>query len=286
MWPASTGEKPDTVPPCPALSDSIDAISTELEPIKSVTQADDKSATGSRDESNLCEQKQLSPEDPFYVDDLPKLEEFIPEEYFPDTLLVYDTDPNLPLKYKRVLPEFPRDLTPGSEDTERVARLHTHPANMLGTGHHSDARRGALTLPEPLYGRSRTGQVTVAVKTAQPRGNARRLLRNEAYMYSRFPRHLQQEYCGYELVRPIWHPVPVGPVVPKFYGYYVPVDEHGKATDRLWSAFSDREDGDVLGLSAILLLEECGQPVDPETFSADERCVRARWCMLSAPAEF
>ncbi|OCH91165.1 hypothetical protein OBBRIDRAFT_729319, partial [Obba rivulosa] len=140
-----------------------------------------------------------------------------------------------------------------------------------GKGHHSKVQRGALTLPAPLCGNSRTGQVTVAVKKAKARGRARRLLRNEADLYARFPQHLQQEYCGYQIVPPILHPVPIGPVVPKFYGYYVPVDDHGNALDELYESYCEGRDGPVRGPSPLLLVEECGEPVDPSKLSPTER---------------
>ena len=57
---------------------------------------------------------------------------------------------------------------------------------------------------------------------------------------------MQQEWCGLNVIRGLLNPVPVGPVVPKFYGYYVP-DDRGKHK----------------GLSPILLTEDCGQCVDP-----------------------
>ncbi|OCH85291.1 hypothetical protein OBBRIDRAFT_763141 [Obba rivulosa] len=257
---------PEESPPIANEELKIESMEIDSEDRKDGASDEDTSEDMSR--SGSKESAHLASTSPFYVDDMPKLEEFIPEEFIPDILVVYDSTP-LAHKYKRILPAISRDSI--SQEHTRVAHLHTHPANAIGKGHHSYVRRGALTLPEPLYGCSRTGQVTVAVKTAELRGHARRLLRNEADMYARFPQHLQQEYCGYHLVRPIWHPVPVGPVVPKFYGYYVPLDDHGNAIDELYKSFHEDEDGPVSGPSPILLIEECGKPVNPSTFSLDER---------------
>ena len=75
------------------------------------------------------------------------------------------------------------------------------------------------------FARSPTGEVTVAAKAGFRSAEARPLLLNEGKMYNAFPKHLQEGWCGLNLVAPILHPVPVGPVVPKFYGYYVPVRE-------------------------------------------------------------
>ncbi|KAI0649777.1 hypothetical protein C8Q79DRAFT_997833 [Trametes meyenii] len=153
---------------------------------------------------------------------LPKLEEFIPDALFPDTLLVHDpdrttnhkADPSEPIKYRRVLFRLPNDGSPQNsspspkavsdatapaptiQSGERVAHLHIRQANRLGEGHHSYVYRAPLTLPPPLSAHSRTGQAT-------------------------------QEHCGFNVVPPCRYPVPVGPVVPKCYGFYLPVGEDG-----------------------------------------------------------
>ncbi|EMD36822.1 hypothetical protein CERSUDRAFT_51449, partial [Gelatoporia subvermispora B] len=97
-------------------------------------------------------------------------------------------------------------------------------------------------------------------------------LRQEGVMYSRFPRHIQQEYSGYQVIRPIHYPVPVSPVVPKFYGYYAPVDDDGKVNDEGYYDASDDDDYPVGGPSPILLIEECGDPIDSSELSLDDRC--------------
>jgi len=55
------------------------------------------------------------------------------------------------------------------------------------------------------------------------------------------------------MVPPLSWPVPAGPVVPKFYGYYLPtgVERHR--------------------LSPILLMEECGTPVDPNKLTLEQK---------------
>ena len=53
--------------------------------------------------------------------------------------------------------------------------------------------------------------------------------------------------------------VPVGAVVPQFYGYYVPDDPNQSTEQRF--------------LSPILLLEHCGVSVDPLKLNADDKCV-------------
>ncbi|PIL28844.1 hypothetical protein GSI_08890 [Ganoderma sinense ZZ0214-1] len=224
----------------------------------------------------------------FNLKDLPKLEEFIPEGLFPDILLVHDpgkltnhTQPGgEPVKYKRLFPVLPRDLTKTIEElptTDHIAHLHLHKSNPLGTGHHSCVYRASLTLPPPLSARSHTGQCTVAAKLAFPHCTAHALLANEAKVYSELPRHTQEEYCGFNIAPPCNYPVPVGAIAPKFFGYYVPVGEDSEAMHGYSEHKKEhRRCGEwkpckVEWTSPILLIEECGEPVKPETFSADER---------------
>ncbi|KAJ7641270.1 hypothetical protein FB45DRAFT_738095 [Roridomyces roridus] len=234
---------------------------------------------------------------------LPKLEEFIPTAYFPDILYVNDpqgqsslghygrngqsaktqTKEAVPRKYKRVWPRFDRDeegprskpeLPKSPSSNLRIAHLDLSAAPLLGTGNHSVVHRASLLLPTPLTGRSPTGQVLVAAKTGFSNSEARQLLQNEGKIYGAFPKHLQEDWCGYNLVAPITHPVPVGAVVPKFYGYYVPVMEDQRETDekfalqRFQRTASYRE---WEKQSPILLLEECGSPIESHKFTPDER---------------
>lgn len=80
-------------------------------------------------------------------------------------------------------------------------------------------------------------------------------LRHEAKNYQKFPAHFFQHWNGYNIVKPLHDPTPIGAVVPQFYGYYVP--ENG--------------DDDQGYLSPILLLEDCGTPIDVETLDIDDR---------------
>ncbi|KAI0658078.1 hypothetical protein C8Q70DRAFT_1135933 [Cubamyces menziesii] len=243
--------------------------------------------------------------DLFSTKDLPKLEENIPEAFLPDILLVHDPEqttrhtsgaPNEPVTYRRVvyrLPqsggvkpdenEVPQSLTDytlptkGSDTEERVAHLHLRKTNQLGTGHHSSVYRAPLTLPPPLSAHSPTGQVTVAAKLAFPHCTAHALLHNEARTYNAFPEHAQLHYCGYNVVPPCHYQVPVGPIVPKFYGFYLPVGEDGKFLDEFalhgkeHKTCNEDQACRVPWISPILLMEECGEPVDPEKFMDDER---------------
>ncbi|KAJ7906202.1 hypothetical protein B0H13DRAFT_1619636, partial [Mycena leptocephala] len=161
----------------------------------------------------------------------------------------------------------------------RIAHLNLSSAPRLGVGNHSVVHRAALRLPVPLSARSPTGEVTVAAKTGFSNEEARRLLLNEGKIYGAFPKHLQEDWCGMNLVAPITHPVPVHAVVPKFYGYYVPHEEEDEDED---AARTDEKDALCAfkrsasyqawnKVSPILLLEECGSPILPQKFTADDR---------------
>lgn len=214
--------------------------------------------------------------------------------------------------------------------SRRIATLNLSGAPRLGKGSHSVVLKAALRLPTPLTTQTGDPCVSVAAKVALINCADRELLENEGRIYDAFPEHLQESYCGYNLVDPMDHPVPVGACVPKFFGYYVPVQEgreatrRGKALKRIKEQVDGRrareakreakkrgvdgavETGEAADASVklaeeeeendssdddfcyydydysppprvkevrspILLLEECGTPIEPEQFSEDER---------------
>ncbi|KJA16531.1 hypothetical protein HYPSUDRAFT_1064337 [Hypholoma sublateritium FD-334 SS-4] len=81
-------------------------------------------------------------------------------------------------------------------------------------------------------------------------------LPREAQNYQNFPGHFFQHWSGYNIVWPGQDPTPALAVVPQFYGYYVPEDGQAK-------------DGEYL--SPILLLENCGTPVNVDDLNIDDR---------------
>ena len=207
----------------------------------------------------------------------PKLEEFLPPEFMPDTLIVFDSDecsfgnqgsraanteppissdPPAAYTYERVF------LQPGdarNKEAPRIAELHLSASQLYGRGSHSSVYRAILKPPPPLTAnaRSKDGTVTVIAKTAFSDRNDRSYLRNEARILSKLSReknaHLQQGWCGYNAINGLHSPVPLGPVVPKFYGFYDPEDsKQGK-------------------LSPIILMEDCGRPVDPDVLASNMR---------------
>ncbi|KAJ6579563.1 hypothetical protein DFH09DRAFT_1146909 [Mycena vulgaris] len=204
--------------------------------------------------------------DPFQIGAFPKLEESIPPHYLPKLLCIHDPDGRVSgteptgntIYYRRMFPEHhPDDSENGSPDSPRIAHLYLTRESRVGCGHHSNVYRASFHLPPPLDTESQ-GHVAVVAKVAVPRCEAREFLHHEAATYNTFPDHLAQEYCGYALVPGLKYPVPVGAVVPKFFGYYVP-EQTG------YDASNTAEP------SPILLLEECGSPVDPQNLSHDNK---------------
>ncbi|KAJ6629867.1 hypothetical protein B0H10DRAFT_1629162, partial [Mycena sp. CBHHK59/15] len=148
----------------------------------------------------------------------------------------------------------------------RVAHLDLGGAPRLGVGNHSAVHRAALTLPCPLG-----PVVTVAAKTAFEEMDARKLLATEGAVYDAMPTHLQEDWSGLNLVAPLMHPVPVGAVAAKFYGYYVPVREDDAKESEEYELCGSESHKAWKRLSPILLLEECGEPIFPSAFTPDAR---------------
>ncbi|KIJ15026.1 hypothetical protein PAXINDRAFT_99805 [Paxillus involutus ATCC 200175] len=99
----------------------------------------------------------------------------------------------------------------------------------------------------------RTARFLVAAKLSLPGDDH---LEREAQNYLKFPAHFFQHWNGYNIVSSLQDPTPIGPVVPQFFGYYVP---HIKLT---WINYC---------LSPILLIEHCGKPVDILKLTLDDR---------------
>ncbi|KDR72254.1 hypothetical protein GALMADRAFT_74168 [Galerina marginata CBS 339.88] len=106
-------------------------------------------------------------------------------------------------------------------------------------------------------------------------------LAREAENYQAFPRHFFEHWSGFNVVPPIWDPVPVGPIVPQYYGYYVPEDKVSKYDVKAMEKSEEDMDVDEQQpqplrkikqpyLSPILLLENCGSPIQPEELSVDD----------------
>ncbi|KAJ4002308.1 hypothetical protein F5050DRAFT_1544809, partial [Lentinula boryana] len=157
------------------------------------------------------------------------------------------------------------------QSNRNIAYLNLSSAPVLGTGHHSIVYRGALQLPSPLSNLSLNPCVSVATKMAFIRGEERELIEQEGRAYNAFPEYLKTSYSGYNLVPPIAHPVPAAACVPKFFGYYVPVNEANEAKLQEVNERSRIEERRWQPISPLLLVEECGKDIVASELTRDER---------------
>ncbi|KAK0454137.1 uncharacterized protein EV420DRAFT_1273200 [Desarmillaria tabescens] len=170
--------------------------------------------------------------------------------------------------YKRVFPRLKENAiysdihgTIHATRKPRTAYLDLSSAKDLGAGagSHSKVLLGKLRLPKPLIARSSSGQFEVAVKLARSDHESHKMLRIEAKLYdSAIPQYLTRDWSGFHFLEEAAYDgdgiVPVAAVVPKFYGFYVPVHQ------------------DYTGLlSPILLMEECGTPIDVKRLTPKDR---------------
>lgn len=102
-----------------------------------------------------------------------------------------------------------------------------------------------------------TFKARVAVKLSLPDDEH---LAHEAENYQRFPMHFFQHWSGYNVVPPIHDPTPARAIVPQFYGYYV-----------LEDAPEGERDAAAPFLSPIIILEDCGVPIEIEDLSLDDK---------------
>jgi len=146
-------------------------------------------------------------------------------------------------------------------DPLAIGQLDLRQKQHLGEGSHSYVFRAPLTLPS-CAGPS----LHVAVKITKFQEKV--MLANEAKIYDKFPWELQQS----------------PPVVPRFYGYYVPSFE---SVENFKGDDGDEEDANKVGVdicklwpicdypeiifSPILLLEPCGEQVKPAELSKSNR---------------
>ncbi|KAF9563800.1 hypothetical protein CPC08DRAFT_304843 [Agrocybe pediades] len=82
-------------------------------------------------------------------------------------------------------------------------------------------------------------------------------IRAEAKNYQRFPKHFFEHNNGFSIMPPFTKPIPLGAVVPQFYGYY--------EIDREKSTVSN-----YAYCSPILLVEDCGKSISPDELSTEE----------------
>ncbi|EDR00143.1 uncharacterized protein LACBIDRAFT_314667 [Laccaria bicolor S238N-H82] len=124
-------------------------------------------------------------------------------------------------------------------------------------------------------------------------------LSREARNYQAFPDHFFQHWNGYNVVPPLHEPVPVGALVPQYYGHYVPVEdipvrkekretgvdevvqsdagdvdddasmESEPVTDESEGESEDEENS--VYRSPIILMENCGSPININALNIDDK---------------
>lgn len=242
-------------------------------------------------------------EDPYSIDGVPKLERFIEMDHLPEVLVVFDRSnvtnrgtkrAGQPLRYKRVFPEVPaRTREP------REGQLHLDSSNLVAEGRRSCVHRAPLVATLHPTDASPT-RVAVVAKTATSCCRSHHLLREEAKGYAAFPREFFEDS---ELIpadaplkahRPAMRPrgfpgwgVAMNPkskpknlappIVPNFYGLYVPMNSKGKVLARTHEECKDFANSDCYvphWPNSILLMQDCGEPVEqPEGMSLAHRFV-------------
>ncbi|CAK5272319.1 unnamed protein product [Mycena citricolor] len=219
----------------------------------------------------------------------PKLTQRIPPEMLPEILRVKDRKDRLGsgaenskagrLKYQRVYPRPDQSIDPDAPRTQASLEFPAE-CDVIGTGHHATVFRADITFEAPfrLVGSSGPPKVRLTAKITNDAKDDRDMLEHEARLYPRFPDHLSEDWSGFigvdSMAGEVWDYGPILPpcaVVPKFYGYYIPVP-------------SEDADNTQVG-RPFLLLEDCGKRIAPFHFDNDERRVFRCQSRLLRPAD-
>ncbi|ESK84426.1 hypothetical protein Moror_6227 [Moniliophthora roreri MCA 2997] len=135
-----------------------------------------------------------------------------------------------------------------------------HPRSSSITPEPVDVENGFLSSPSPLnllqnLSNTRTPPTMRVQLTAKLGMEDDLHLSREGLNYQKFDPTISEHWTGYNVAYPLHEPTPCGAITPAFYGFYKPREEE------------DTEEY----LSPILLLEDCGQPISPETLCLDDR---------------
>ncbi|KAJ7627518.1 hypothetical protein DFH06DRAFT_1304513 [Mycena polygramma] len=203
---------------------------------------------------------------------IPKLEQRIAKELLPEILTVTspdwhsETGVEKVVKYHRVYPIPPPVHTLDAAAPPTSARLQLTSAPCIGEGSHGRVYNAHLTLDERFrlvtdQDAAHPATVRVAVKISSNCDDDLAMLENEARIHAAFPDHLSEDWSGYNAFASAVSAytdgrVPATAVVPKFYGYFVPTKQTMTKT-----GFA----------RPILLMEECGTPIEPEDLTIEGR---------------
>ncbi|CAK5272738.1 unnamed protein product [Mycena citricolor] len=208
-------------------------------------------------------------------DRTPKLTQRIPFAMLPEVLRVKDCNDRLgsglekrettTLEYQRVYPKSDKSIDPKAPRTQADLDLRAD-YDLIGIGHRATVSRADITLEAPfgLVDRSGPPRLRVIAKISNDETADRAMLKHEARVYTDFPEYLSEDWSGFIGIDTMGSEggkcsrvVPAGAVVPKFYGYYVPVPSDGADDKQVGRPF--------------ILLEYCGKPIQPSKFNEDER---------------
>jgi len=109
-------------------------------------------------------------------------------------------------------------------------------------------------------------KLLVVAKVGTSTQGAEQLL-NEARMFNTFPPHFSREYTGFQLVKPSHFARRLSQIVPHYYGFYQPVDAEIVGQDQK--------------RAPIILMEDCGAPVDPDALTQYQKYVGSDSVALS-----
>lgn len=242
----------------------------------------------------------------FSTKGLTKLEDFVDMDDLPELLMVYDksnitnrssSGPSRePLIYRRAYPK-----APGKSTSPRRGFLFLDHENEIASGRRSTVHRAPLVATLGARGEQRK-RVSVAVKTAKDDCRSHHLLRQEAKGYAAFPREFYTPCKPVPADAPLRSPVPAmrprgafpgwgaamrpkspepaevdPPIAPKFYGFYVPIGPNGESLAQCHSSCKDFANSDCPvphWAKSILLMEDCGEPIEPSSMPYRQRCVK------------
>lgn len=203
-------------------------------------------------------------ERPFSLTDLTPLTETVPSRNLPEELSVFDRGDatgrhprraDTALRYVRAYPRIPKARVESPGAAMRRGYLFLDPANQFADGRRSAVYRAPLVASLGPKGAAGAVPRNVAVVAKLAKGDCRSqyLLRQEGKAYSMLPTHVQGEDDTV-------------PLVPNFYGLYVAVDSKGRRLcgDHPHCDGYLHSDCAVDWPSPILLMEDCGKPIELE----------------------
>jgi hypothetical protein len=146
-------------------------------------------------------------------------------------------------------------------DCPNRGQLDLRRSKYLDCGNHSQVVLAPFALPPTTAAPSVRG--AVAVKLATPGDSERDMLLHEAKIYNTFSRSLHEGCYSSGL-----------PIVPKFYGYYVPSLGDLKCDNKLAEKEVDTIRGLIGRITPLLLLEPCGEQIAYHRLSSKHRWAR------------